>query len=237
MKRAFVCAALGAVLTAVAVRADVLAYTSFEEPATGSMYYDTGDPSMDHFLVNNPGQMSVVYESTGNELGFNAVYMNTRGGVGLTDGDWFGVTAYTGTVGAFPDGSQGYEMTDADGRVTTFFNYVELPEDAVVTVSVDVFIIDDGYEDEDYISIGVDVDDGSEWVSLFSAAGDELEGYGYWMTLTATLPDWASVASFMVTIDTNGSYEGLYLDNLVFTPEPTGLVLLALGALVVLRRR
>ncbi len=236
MKRMIACAALCAVLTSAGAWADVIAYTSFEEPATGDQYVDTGDPGMDHDLVNNPGQMSVDYLSTGGELGFNAWYYNTRDSVGLTDGDWFGVTAFTGTVGEFPDGSQGYEMTDADGQVTTCFDWVDLPG-GPMTVSVDVFIISTGYEDDDYISIGVDVDDGSDWVDLFWASGDALEGYGYWMTLTADLPDWASMASLSVTIDTNGTYEGLYLDNIVFTPEPTGLALLVFGSLVFLRRR
>ena len=55
--------------------------------------------------------------TTGSEMGFQLYYEST-GGVGLTDGDFFGVVDYTGTVGSFIDGNKGYEMSDVDGIAT-----------------------------------------------------------------------------------------------------------------------
>ncbi|NIW50253.1 MAG: hypothetical protein GWN30_37420, partial [Gammaproteobacteria bacterium] len=103
--------------TPLAAEDEIFAYTSFEEPSTGSQYIDSGDSSTDHPLVNNPGQMTVNFTSTGGEIGFSAFYFNSRDDVGLTDGDYFGVTDYTGQVGSYTSGSQGYEMTDADGAI------------------------------------------------------------------------------------------------------------------------
>ncbi len=93
-------------------------FTSFEEPNNGTKYYDYGDQGSDRYLWNNVNQSEVAYNSTGNELGFKLYYEST-GGVGLTDGDWFGVVTYNGTVGNFTDGVKGYQMSDIDG-ITTF---------------------------------------------------------------------------------------------------------------------
>ena len=65
----------------------VLAYTSFEEGASGDQYVDTGDAAADHALANNPGQSDVNFTSTGGEMGFSSYYYST-GSNGLTDGDF-----------------------------------------------------------------------------------------------------------------------------------------------------
>jgi hypothetical protein len=89
-------------LGASRTRAGVIAHTSFEEPATGGKYTDTGDAGTDHPPFNNPGEAPVNYTSTGGELGFSSTHCNTR--------DYVGVTDFTGVVGAFPDGSQGFQI-------------------------------------------------------------------------------------------------------------------------------
>ena len=48
---------------------------------------------------------------TGSDLTYSAEYIST-GGSGMTDGDYFGVSDYTGTVGSYTDGAQGYLMSD-----------------------------------------------------------------------------------------------------------------------------
>ena len=65
-------------------------------------------------------------QATGPDLPYAASYIST-GGVGLTDGDYFGVTDYTGTVGAFTDGSQGYQMSDTDGITQLTFEGITAP--------------------------------------------------------------------------------------------------------------
>ena len=70
-------------------QADVIKMESFEMKSDAETYTDPMDPAIDHFLVNQPGQALVVY------AGWSAWYRNTRNGVGLTDGDVFGVGKIT----------------------------------------------------------------------------------------------------------------------------------------------
>ena len=56
-------------------------------------------------------------------MGFSLFYRST-GGVGLTDGDFFGTANYTGTVGNYTDGAQGYQMGDVDGSTTLILDSV-----------------------------------------------------------------------------------------------------------------
>ena len=56
-------------------QADLIAWTSFEEPAGDLTYYkDAQNGSSDHALVNYDGRMPVNYTSTGGELGFSSHY-------------------------------------------------------------------------------------------------------------------------------------------------------------------
>ena len=134
-----------------------LLYTSFEEPLTGGIYTDTGDPLTDHQLFNNEGQASVEWTASGAEMGFTSWYYNTRDGVGLTDGDYVGVTNYTGGgVGEYPDGIQGYELSDCDGMMLVQFDTATASGDW--NVSLDIFIGSTGWEAEDLILVNVIVD-------------------------------------------------------------------------------
>ena len=81
-------------------------------------YFDLDSAATDHPLQNNPGEPDVNYVSVGGEIGYTSYYWNTRDGVGLTDGDWVGPTEYTGDVTAFPDGTKGFQISDADGKMT-----------------------------------------------------------------------------------------------------------------------
>ena len=73
---------------------DVIAFTSFEnEPVFGPLHIDTGNPSVDHDLVNNADQSLVDSTAGPPGLGFDAAYSDTpNGSTGLTDGDAVGVT-------------------------------------------------------------------------------------------------------------------------------------------------
>ena len=104
--------AAAALLAAPQAFGAVFAGTSFEEPGVfpGIWYIDTLDPATDHALLDNPGEPWVNYPAPGDELGFFSWYYNTRDDVGLTDGDYVGVTDYVGDVGAYTDGLQGFEI-------------------------------------------------------------------------------------------------------------------------------
>ncbi|MGB1472642.1 MAG: hypothetical protein ACPG87_06145, partial [Candidatus Thalassarchaeaceae archaeon] len=121
----------------------VVAYTSFEEPFTISSvkYTDTGNQLTDRYLWNNANEPHVAHnQTTGSEMGFT-LYYESNGGVGLTDGDYFGTVNYTGTVGNFSDGNQGYQMSDVDGITTLALDQVTAD-----SVSLDIFLQNTGYE-------------------------------------------------------------------------------------------
>ena len=77
-----------------------VAYTSFEDPfSNGAKYFDTGSDSVSRYLWNNANEPDIAHnQTTGAEMGFT-LYYTSNGGVGLTDGDYFGTANYTGTVG------------------------------------------------------------------------------------------------------------------------------------------
>ncbi|MFK7961507.1 MAG: hypothetical protein AB8G96_13390 [Phycisphaerales bacterium] len=222
--------------TAAANAGTIIAFSSFEEPAVlGGQYVDTLDPLTDHALLDNAGEPTVNFGG-GAELGFTSFYTNTRDGVGLSDGDFIGVSDFTGTVGAYTDGLNGFQLSDTDGMVTTSMSTVDLTGVAA-QVSVDLFVQDTGYEDDDRIRMWLEVDGGLE-IDLFSGSGDALEGMGSWMTLNADLSSF-STATLHFELDSNSGSEAIFVDNIVFSqiPAPGALALLGLAGLAGRRRR
>jgi len=198
-------------------------YTSFQEPPVfpGTQYVDTGDSKTDHPLVNNPDQPYVNYTSTGGELGFSSYYFNTRNDTGLTDGDYVGVTDYAFTVGSFPDGTQGFELSDCDGMMTVSFDEVDLSGYSSAYVSVAYFVQSTGWESGDSIRIWVVVDGGTE-IDLLNTAGsdiDDLNIEGAWDTLEVDLSGYTT-AVLKIQLDSNSSSEALYVDNVIFSDQP-----------------
>lgn len=216
--------------------------TSFENSATGGQYTDTGDAALDHDLVNNSGEAEVDYVSTSaTELGYNASYVNTRNDVGLTDGDFVGTTDFTGDVGAFTDGSQGYQMSDTDGQMILTFDLVDMTGLTGYSVVFDYFINDTGYESTD--SLIVDLVTDSTTISILNFSEPELEANGdSWITSVTAIPDAATSAQLVFRLDTNSSAEAVYFDNVLITdtpvPEPSSALLaLSAAGLFLVRRR
>jgi hypothetical protein len=219
----FITAFLGAALvllpSARAQGVTVIAETSFEEPAAaGGQYTDTGDPLVDHDLVNNPGEPLVDFTSTGSEIGFDSRYVNTRDSDGLTDGDFVGVTDFTGTVGSFTDGSQGFQISDPDGKMVTEFDPVDLTGTTAPYVALDVFIQDTGYEDTDQLRIFAT--DGTQEIDLINLTGAELEGRGTWEFIQADLaPLVGTSVTLVFELDANSGSEAVYIDNVQFSSD------------------
>ena len=222
-----------------AAHADVVASTSFENAFVGDQYVDTGDASMDHDLVNNAGQSVVDFTADGTEMGFDAYYRNTRNDVGLTDGDFVGATNFAGTVGSFTDGSQGYELQDADGLMGVQFDTVTPV--SFTDLTLDLFVQETGWESDDSIRVFAIVDGGVE-LDILNTIGsdiDDLAIEGSWLNLTLDLSAY-NAATLVVELESNSGSESIYLDNIVFNgtiPTPGSVALLAMGGLVGTRRR
>lgn len=229
-------------LASIGVTSADIVSTSFENDSTGAQYVDTGNALVDHDLVNNIGQADVDSTNTVGDLGFDASYVNSRDGVGLTDGDFVGVTDFTGTVGSFTDGSQGYQISDVDGLYVLTFDTVDLTSITdPVTVSIDYFLASTGWESDDSLRIAVDVD--GVITDLINTNGTDIDDLGIEGTFTnlSTTFAGASDATLFVEFDSNSVAEAVFLDNVVFAtavPEPSSIALLGLVGLAgVVRRR
>ncbi|MCP4974006.1 MAG: hypothetical protein GY914_10115, partial [Prochlorococcus sp.] len=145
----------------------------------------------------------------GSDSGYSVNYLGGTG-VGLTDGDYFGVTDYSGTVGSFTDGSQGFQMSDTDGTVQWMSASVADADHA----SIDLFIANTGWESTDHVTVS--------WVGttttvLFDADGDDIDGTytsmeGVWTTLSS---DVDGTGYMLVEFTSNSGAEAIYLDNMI----------------------
>ncbi len=228
--------------TILPAHAATVAFTSFEEPeATGGQYTDAIDPATDHALVNNTGQPIVNYTSVGGELGFRSSYINTRDSNGLSDGDFVGVTDFIDASAPFTaapnytDGTQGFQIADADGLMRVELDAVTLDPSATNGLTVDAFLADTNWEADDNARIWVEVDNGLA-LDLFNSAGsdiDELGVEGAWMSLFVDLSTF-STATLFFELDSNSASEALFIDNINFdavtpVPLPAAVWFLAAG--------
>lgn len=239
MKKITLLAALFVGVTAMAQ----LAGTSFEEPGVFSVQYvDTGDPNVAHDLIDNADQPFVNWTSTGGEMGFNARYTPyDTPDVGLTDGDFVGVTTFapSGDVG-YTDGDQGFQISDTDGNFILEFDEVDLTGASSPSVSIDFALSINGdgtngnYEGDgtvnesgsDRVRIYVkDLTNNTE-IDLFNSTGSDLDdlvptdsGTGNfivaWQEGTANLQPNTTV-QLVVEVRVNAGSEVLFLDNVRF---------------------
>jgi MYXO-CTERM domain-containing protein len=206
---------------------DVLYSTSFENTdALGGKYYDTGDAGVAHDLVNNAGEAWVDVD------GMDAAYAPfDPAGVGLTDGDYVGVTTYA--PGGTYDGDQHYQMSDTDGIMTLTSDVFDTAD----FVTMALFIADTGYEDADWVTVTMG------GVELYSIGGTDdgglamEEASGVWFLVSGTVSGGALEISFA----SNSGSEALYIDSIFIEgaaiPGPAALALLGLAGLARRRRR
>lgn len=174
-------------------------------------------------LVNNAEQAAV------NGEGFYAT-MTYTGGSGLSDGDFVGVTSFTGTVGSYTEGTQGYQISDSDGIFNLYLDGVA----GATSVSLDYFVNSTGYEGLDFISISAG---GVVGLDTVGQDIDDLEIEGEWRTIT-----WNNLTSseVVISVDFNSSTEAIYIDNVQWSstpiPAPGALALLGLAGLARRRR-
>lgn len=207
---------------------DTVAFTSFEDPGVfaGVQYTDSLPSTTDHALVDHAGQPYVNWtQIPGSEMGFRSYYFNTLNDVGLTDGDYVGVTDFTGTVGSYTDGTQGFQMQDADGTMRLVLDSVDISGLVNPTVSVDVYVGSTGWEISDAIRVWVTYEDNSE-TDLLNTNGQDIDNLnieGSWMHLTLRMLG-HSQATLSAELTSNSSAEELFLDNVMFTGQHFGSV-------------
>ncbi|RCT53861.1 T9SS type A sorting domain-containing protein [Winogradskyella sp. KYW1333] len=199
-----------------------VASTSFEEPAAGAQYVDTGDASIAHDLINNVGESDVDYVPGvgASEIGFDASYIPyDTPSVGLTDGDFVGVSSFTGTVGSYTDGNQGYQFSDIDGIMVLEFDSVDMTAYTDISVNIDYFVGSTGWESADFIKIYVrDLTNGTEIIILDTNGSDidDLSIEGAWITGSSSgLSDNINL-QLVVEFSSNSGSESLFLDNVLF---------------------
>ncbi len=216
-------------LAAGTTSAEILYSQSFEDTSyLGGKYYDTGDASLFHWLTNNAGEAAV------NGAGFNAWYSPFDSpGVGLTDGDYVGVTNYTGNTGGMYEGLAAYQMSDTDGVMGLDIDDFG----AGVNVSFAIFLNSTGYEDTDYLTISYGNDvllqlgDGADGgVAMETAAGT-------WMFIEA----FDVSGNLSIEFASNSGTEAVFIDDInIWTgavPAPGALALLGLAGIASRRRR
>ena len=198
------------------ILAQEIAFTSFEEPDTSSnQYVDTGDAATDHAMQNNDNQPLINYQSIGGELGFQSFYYNTRGGVGLTDGDYVGVTNSTNDIGSYSDGSQGFEISDADGYMVTMLDTIDISAYNSVLVTLDYYLLETGWESKDILRIWLLLD-GTIELDLLNTEGTDIDNLaieGSWSSLTQKVIGYQKL-NVKFGLDCNAETETLYLDNI-----------------------
>jgi hypothetical protein len=218
------------------IRADLIAYTSFEEPpAITGPYIDTQDPSTDHELLNNTGESLVSWTKT-TELGFASFFTNTRNDVGLTDGDDVGVTSSSNSF----HGSQVFQMSDTDGLMSTFLDTVSLKGFNNASVSLHLFTNSTTWELSDQVRIWTILDGNTE-LDLINTLGQDIDNLsmeGRWLEFTQSLAGYES-AKLAFSLDSNAGPESILIDNIRFegdkapipapVPVPASSILGGLG--------
>lgn len=201
----------------------IFAYTSFEEcPVPDINYYkDFGKPLVSHMLTNNPDNQSaptnniVHWVKTGKEMGFASHYIACNG-IGLTEGDVFGVNDDISTVIAYPDGSKGFQFGDMDGTVELRFDTVSLVNRNSPSVSLDLFIAPaGGYANSErlYVYFIGDTIISVPMTNFFAA--DLSANMGKWINVKATLSSYTS-AQLIIMASNNQDDEIFYVDNVYF---------------------
>lgn len=208
--------------------------TSFEEPSVFTIQYvDTGDAAVAHDLLNNTDEPYIDYTSTGNEIGFNARYEPyDTPGVGLTDGDFAGVTDVVPTsMDPFPSGAQGYQISDVDGNFILEFDVINSTSTGP-SFSISYFISETGYEGDGTLNESgsdrlkiyvkhVDLDDDYIVLDTTGSNINDLGVEGQWIRETIELPsfyDCGHDCNFQVIIEarTNAGSEAFFFDDLSF---------------------
>ncbi|GAB6097027.1 hypothetical protein JCM14469_32810 [Desulfatiferula olefinivorans] len=247
-----------------AAHASTIAFQDFNSLPSG--FNTTTDSVSSGSQLTHAGSSAMTTGATG--LGFTTYWFDTRG---ETTGpvtptndtsDFVGVNAFTGSnapnVSAAGSpvsaGSEhNFEFSDGDGRLDLVFDAVNVSAYSGVTLSLDYWITNTGYETGDMFSIGLS--DGNSQVTLLSLNDMDLEssasaddGTANWKRASFDLDDYLNAAmasssactflspetlSLIVSVDTNAASENIFVDNILIegseVPVPATLILFGSG--------
>lgn len=163
----------------------------------------------------------------------------TSGADGLGDGDVFGVggpNQIEADLGvAAPEGNQAFLMQDTDGRVSMYFDYVDLSGTASPALRMDYMLSEttwersSGQNDRFYVRVEIDQCVSASTITLLDTDGggsagnnggdiDALAIEGAWNTLSADLSAFVGCrARLIIEFDSNSAAEVLGIDNVEFT--------------------
>ena len=194
-------------------------------------------------ITNNADLGTLVgHFSDGSGLGFGTSWVDSRGtGMGgpvdgAESGDFIGVPSFTGDVGNFTSGAQGYQFNDVDGALSLDFASIDASGFSGLELTFDLFINSTTYEPDDFFNVVVN------GTTIYTLGELDLEGTaGSWQTIVLDLGAYDGLSSVQISIvgDTNASTENFYVDTVAVTgvPAPASIALVGLGGLVAARRR
>ncbi|PKA82658.1 putative secreted protein (Por secretion system target) [Ulvibacter sp. MAR_2010_11] len=202
--------------------------TGFEVPEIfNDPYTDTGDATVAHDLLNNTNEPFVDFAPSGSEIGFNARYEPyDTPGVGLTDGDTVGVTdSPPNNSNPFPDGLNGYEISDVDGNFILEFDPVQISSP---TISIAYFVSETGYEGDGTANVSAsdrlriyvkDINSAVEYDLLDTTGNDinDLGIEGVWQTASVTIDNSPDITvQLIIEARNNSGAEAFFFDSVHF---------------------
>jgi len=225
--------AIIAVAGATGLAGAQIATQNFDDNSTGARFTDNSSLVGGQFT--DPGR---TFDGTG--LGWTLRWDDTRGTGsggpvdGGESGDFIGVTDFTGDVGSFTSGTQGFQFDDGDGALTLSFDSIDATGVSGLGLTFDLWVGDTTYESDDLFQVAVNGQ------PLLTLGEPELEAFPTGFTpLSIDLSGFDGQSSVQIdfVVDTNSGSETLYLDTVAVTPAPAGASLLAMGGLAGVRRR
>lgn len=203
--------------------------TSFEEVqiGAGDATYDrngSNDETLD--LINGDEPPFVDHMSTGNgvdnELGFDSEYLAitdiSSSSLGFS-AERIGIFSLFENYEAYPDGTQGFHLEDADGAIRMTFDTVEVPEGQNNSgVSFQVFFGDTSWEELDGIHAyaNITTDSGADVLELASIYSDDVEEVaGQWYEVNSGYQRGVRSYELVIQIQSGATPESFDIDNVI----------------------
>ncbi|WP_190811345.1 hypothetical protein [Flagellimonas sp. S3867] len=209
--------------------------TSFEEvaigPNTDDVYDRNGGNDETGDLINGINPPFVDYTAVGtgadNEIGFNTEYFAIPGisssSLGFSE-ERIGVYSLFEDYEAYPDGTQGYHIEDADGGIRITFDTVDVPAGQNNSgISFQAFFGDTSWESEDGIHafVNITTDSGNDTIDMVDIFDDDVEAVaGVWNEYNTGFLQGVRSYQLVIEASCGATTESFDFDNIVvFEPE------------------